>query len=398
MAVAGLLAAVTVAWAEPVAATPVGSTTTTTLGSSLAPRSTNPLTLVPSTSPPGGPPSPSVRVGGGFGPLLADEPVVGANLHATRWSLPALNEIYARLAAAGVTWVRIDLGWNDFEPGRGKLNESYVRTVDAAVTAAQAHGLEVDATLLNTPGWANRGQAENVAPTHPSDYAWLAGWAAGHFAGRINAWEIWNEEDNSTFWNPPDPARYAALLKVAYRAIKAADPAAIVVLGGLTYNDTSFLASLYSHGSRGSFDIVATHPYEGYSDNPPDTPDDGTPYTLAHITAVRDLMIQHGDAHLPIWFTEFGWSDHANTASSANYQLGVSATQQGDYLIETLRWVAANAPYVTHVFWYEATDETHTDVQSANYGLLTTRLIPKPSYTILRRYLTQSRRPSPTGA
>ena len=67
----------------------------------------------------------------------------------------------------------------------------------------------------------------------------------------------------------------------------------------------------------------------------------------------------------------------------------MSPTEQGDYLIETLRWVAQHAPYVTQAFWYEATNETDTDIQNANYGLLTTGLAPKASYTLLRGYLDQ---------
>jgi polysaccharide biosynthesis protein PslG len=301
----------------------------------------------------------------------------------------ALNEIYTRLAAAGVTWVRIDLGWTNFEPARRHLNPAYVQTADDAVDAARAHGLQVLATLLSTPRWANHGRGPNVAPSNPADYAWIAGWVAGHFAGRVSAWELWNEEDNTFVWNPPDPAAYAALVRAADPTIKAADPAATVVLGGVSYNDVGYLASLYADGIHGYFDVVATHPYEGNADAPPATPDDGTEYTPTHVAAVHELMVQHGDGNLPIWFTEFGWASHANTASTPDYELGVTKTQQGDDLVETLRWVAADAPYVTHAFWYEATNQTGTDIQNANYGLLTTRLAPKPAYTILQRYLAQ---------
>ena len=179
-------------------------------------------------------------------------------------------------------------------------------------------------------------------------------------------------------------------MQAAGPAIKAGDPPATVVLGGTSYNDVTYLAALYAHGIRGSFDAVATHPYEGVADDPPATADDGTEYTLTHVAAVHAVMAADGDGALPIWFTEFGWADHPNPLGTPSWQRGVSPAQQGDYLVETLRWVARHAPYVTHAFWYEATDETDTDVQNANYGLLTTQLIPKPSYTVLRHYLTQS--------
>jgi aryl-phospho-beta-D-glucosidase BglC (GH1 family) len=320
------------------------------------------------------------------------------NVHAT-WSNmtpAALNTIYSQLAAAGVTWVRIDMGWASFEyTARGQLTDSYVQIADNAVNSARSHGLNVLADLWSTPGWANGNQATNVPPTNPADYAWIANWAAAHFAGRVSAWEIWNEEDSASFWNPPNPAAYTALVKAAYPAFKAGDPNATVVLGGTSYNDTTYLSALYADGIHGSFDALATHPYEGVASNPPATADDGTEYTLTHVAAVHALMAQNGDGNLPIWFTELGWSDHSNATTplasngSTNWEQGVTDTQQGDYLVQTLRWVAQNAPYVTHTFAYEAANETGTDIQNANYGLLNTNLTPKPDYTILQQYLTQ---------
>ena len=111
-----------------------------------------------------------------FGPRLAGEPAVGVNVHTARSTVTpaARDRIYAQLAAAGVTWVRLDLGWDRFEPSRGKLSPSYVHLADAAVDAARAHGLHVLATLLNTPPWANHHRATNVAPANPADYAWIA--------------------------------------------------------------------------------------------------------------------------------------------------------------------------------------------------------------------------------
>jgi aryl-phospho-beta-D-glucosidase BglC (GH1 family) len=374
---------------SPSVATPAPTTPTTT-PSTTAPTTTSPTTTPPTTTAP-------PASGGGFGPRLAGEPAVGTNVHAT-WSNmtpAALNTIYAQLQAAGVTWVRIDMGWASFEPAPQQLSAGYVAIADNAVNAAQAHGLKVLADLWSTPGWANGNGATNVPPTNPADYAWIASWAATHFAGRVSAWEIWNEENSATFWNPPNPAAYTALVKLAYPAIKTADPSATVVLGGVSYNDTSYLSALYADGIQGSFDVLATHPYEGVASNPPTTADDGTEYTLAHVAAVHTLMVQHGDANKPIWFTEFGWSDHSNATTplasngSTNWEQGVTDAQQGDYLVDTLRWVAQNAPYVTNTFSYEAVNETGQDIQNANYGLLNTDLSPKPAYTILEQYLTQ---------
>src|SRR4051794_8175762 len=69
------------------------------------------------------------------------------------------------------------------------------------------------------------------------------------------AWEIWNEEDAPKWWagapdiNKPerDASAYVRLLRAAYPAIKAIDPTATVVLGGVTGNDYAFVNSVYAN-------------------------------------------------------------------------------------------------------------------------------------------------------
>jgi polysaccharide biosynthesis protein PslG len=366
---------------------PTSSTTTSpTTTPTSTPATTSPTTTPPTTTTPTTAPSSSP-----YGPRLAGEPQVGANVHAT-WSsmTPAsLTAIYGQLASTGVKWVNIDMGWASFEPtGPGQFS-SYVQTADNAVNQARADGLQVLATLWSTPGWANGGQGTNVPPTNPNDYANFARWAAGHFAGRVAAWEIWNEPNTSAFWSGTDPAAYAALVKVSYPAIKAGDPSTLVVVGNTSYNDTAYLSALFADGIHGYFDVLATHPYQGVANQPPEIADDGTEWTMAHVAAVHNLMAANGDSSKPIWFTEFGWSNHANTASSPNWMLGVTDAQQGDYFVRTLRWVAANAPYVTNAFWYESTDQSGTDIQNANYGILTTSWTPKTSDGTVKAYLNQ---------
>lgn len=292
-------------------------------------------------------------------------------------------------AAAGIKWVRIDFGWINFEPtGPGQINPDFVAFADAVVNEARSRGLQVLAGLWSTPGWANGGRSNTTPPNDPADYARIAQWVAAHFRGRVAAWEVWNEPNIDDFWIGHDPAAYASLVRAAYPGFKAGDPNALVVAGVTSFNDTNYLTALYDRGIAGSFDVLATHPYQGVSDAPPEIADDGTQYTLAHVRAVHQLMVQRGDGGKPIWFTEYGWSSHANTSSTQTWQRGVTESQQGDYLVRTLRWIATNAPYVTNTFWYNDVDTRAGDPQYDNYGLLRTDLSPKPAFTILKSYLT----------
>jgi hypothetical protein len=63
------------------------------------------------------------------------------------------------------------------------------------------------------------------APTSTEEYAEFAGLVAERYAGKVSAYEIWNEPNTYVYWAPkPDAAAYTELSQAAYPAIKAADP------------------------------------------------------------------------------------------------------------------------------------------------------------------------------
>jgi polysaccharide biosynthesis protein PslG len=334
-----------------------------------------------------------VTTGGALPAQAAAVPAFGVQFHAT-WSDYTDAERAAfldKMAAAGVHWVRIDLGWRTFEErSKGTVEQWYVDLTDRVVDMARARGINVLATLWSTPAWANGGKSSNVAPTDVNEYARFAGWAASHYRGRIAAWEIWNEPNADGFWAGADPVRYAALVRAAYPAFKAGDPNALVVAGSVSLNDTTWLARMYDAGVTGSFDVLSTHPYPGPADAPPEVVDDGHTWQLDHIGAVHSLMVARGDGAKPVWATEYGWSSHANTGSEPTWKKGVTEAQQADYLVRSLSWFASRHPYVTNVFWYNDRNKATGDPQEDNYGLLYRNLTPKPAYTAVKALLTGS--------
>ena len=314
-------------------------------------------------------------------------PAVGVQFHAT-WS--DYNDaqriaVLDKLAAAHIGWVRIDLGWQTFEEtGKGQLQQWYVNVADQAINAANARGIKVLASLIGTPAWANGGQANNVPPSNMNDYADFARWAATHFRGRVAAWEVWNEPNQSAFWSTTDPGQYAAMLRAAYPAFKAGDPGATVVGGVVALNDDAWLARMYAAGARGSFDVLSTHPYQGPANAAPEVPDNGQAWVTDHIGAVHTLMVANGDGNKPIWATEIGWSSHANTGSEPTWKLGVSEQQQADFTVRTVQMLATRHPYVTNVFFYNERNKATGDPQEDNYGILRRDLTPKPVYGALQ--------------
>jgi hypothetical protein len=317
-------------------------------------------------------------------------PAMGVQFHALWSDYTDLERevVLDKLAAAGVKWVRIDLGWQTLQPlGPDSYSQWYLDRADRTIDMARARGISVLATLWTTPSWANGGAGRHVPPTDVGDFARAARWTAEYFNGRVGAWEVWNEPNHSSFW-AGTAADYTRLLKAAYPAFKAGAPTTPVVLGGPSYNHTGWLQEVYEAGAQGAFDIMATHPYQGIADTPPEAPDDGTVWRLSHVAAVHALMERYGDGNKDIWFTEFGWSSHANTGAEKNWQIGVTEQQQADYLVRTIKYLGANFPYVTNIFWYTERNRDSGNMQLDNYGLLNRDLSEKPAYTALRDFLT----------
>lgn len=322
----------------------------------------------------------------------ATRPAFGAQFHGmwSSWDDASRARYLDQLAASGATWVRLDVSWAMLQPtSRDAYDLKWgVPFVDRVVSMITARGLTPLVTLWLTPAWANNGAGPRTLPTDPADYARAAGWAAQRWAGQVPAWEVWNEPNHPDFMVGADPVAYTRLLKAAYPAIKAANPAATVVYGGPSQNDSPWIAKTYAAGVKGSFDAMATHPYQAVADLYPEAPDDGTRYRFTHLASVHELMVQWGDGHKPIWATEFGWSSHPNDGTESNWERGVTEAQQADYAVRALKLAASTMPYVTHMFWYTDRDFAASNAQNSNYGIFRNDLTPKPIYAALTAYLT----------
>lgn len=311
---------------------------------------------------------------------------LGVQFHGT-WSdyTPAQRaKVLDQFAKAGVTTVRIDVGWASLQPaGPDSYDAWQVALVDDVMAQLRARGMTALVTLWTTPGWANGGQGTTTLPNNPADYARAAAFSAARWGTTVRSWEVWNEPNSADFMTGADPAAYVRLLRAAYPAFKAGDGTATVVFGGVSYNDDAWISAAYAAGAAGSFDIMATHPYMGIADASPQLADDGSQYTLRHLSVVRDLMVRNGDGAKPMWLTEFGWSTHANSGREANWDRGVSKNDQARYLTDTATLLRTSYPYVKKAFWYSDRDDTSGRVQQDNYGLLHRDLSAKPALKAL---------------
>jgi hypothetical protein len=289
----------------------------------------------------------------------------------------------------GVKWVRMFVSWRGMEPSRGVLNEAALRSYEQGF-AQLAPGNKVILDVVGTPQWESGSSDEHAPPANPQDYAEFVAAMAHRLAPWVSAYEIWNEEDEPRWWTgAPDPAAYVRLLQATYPAIKAADPAATVVLGGLTGNDYPFLEGIYAAGGKGYFDAVGVHtdtacnvlsPYDFLRDtNNRLIPDSFLAYREVHAVEVAN-----GDDK-PIWMTEMSWRTTSAVCAEGVWAgqkaAGVSDAQQATYLQQAYHCLAENS-YVQVALWYLLQDEG-----PVTSGLLRADGSHKPAYGAMREYV-----------
>jgi hypothetical protein len=302
--------------------------------------------------------------------------------------------------AAGAGMIRADVGWSSLEPAsKGAWSTWYLGRVDAVVEKAQARGLKVLFTFMSSPCWASsapdtvkqgcagswwdRG-VQHYAPSNPADYASALAFLVKRYGSRVEAWEVWNEPNQTSFFKAADPvAAYAALLKAAYPAVKAVAPNSTVIGGVLANADIEFTQKLYAAGVKGSFDAWSVHPYS--EDRSPLDPSEGqyasNSFTLG-VPAVHDVMVANGDDK-PLWLTEFGWNTSSIRNSDQAWRNGVSLDAQATNLTAAFARMR-DWSYVPVGVWFNLADGDNPSDPVSNFGLLRNDRTEKPAYAAFR--------------
>jgi len=312
----------------------------------------------------------------------------GLNTHiATRYPAPGqLARPAARVAQLGVGWAREDFAWPRIEPRAGAWDW---RVTDEMVAALGAHDVHILGRLGYSVGWATADPSDGTSDQSMS-MPHIAAWeryiraTVTRYRDHVDHWEIWNEPDNAPFWNgTPDPKAYATLLGSAYRTIKAVDPDAVVLNGGVSPFDTRFLSGLADAGAWNSFDVLALHPYTH-----PTKPEDGQ-IAASGIGGVRGLLNRYGSK--PIWVTEYGWE---SGISPHNPRGEVDEQRQANYLVRGALHLLAQ-PEVEKIFWYNFHDDRNDSFGLFRFGnSYTDYSLPKAAfraYTTLTHQLAGAR-------
>lgn len=290
----------------------------------------------------------------------------------------------------GAPWIVEYFPWAYMEPAPGRYNWEHA---DLVVEHANRQGLTVIARLGFVPAWARPKESTPLYldVARFSDFARFAVQFVERYRGKIRYIIVWNEPNLSLEWGyqPVDPARYVAMLRTVYPAVKAADPAVQVLAGALAptlapagspdgMNDLEFLTAMYQAGARSYFDLLAIHAYGWHAD--PDEPAAADRVNFRRTELLRAIMVTNGDEAKGVMITEAGWNDHPR------WTRAVRPSQRIAYTLRAYAIAQAEWPWVQALcFWafrYPWDAKSYQDY----YTFVRTDFEPKPIYSEVQLY------------
>ncbi|MGE0829139.1 MAG: cellulase family glycosylhydrolase [Hyphomonadaceae bacterium] len=264
---------------------------------------------------------------------------------------------FATARAAGFSFARCDAFWEHVERDGQFDFSAQVELCDRLA----ARGMKV-LFLLNYGhpdyGWDDFTRAGTLEA-----YRRYARAAAAALRGRGAAFELWNEPDvEEKAYIPPDI--FARVLAAGSAGVRAGDPSALVVSGGLSWVDFDYLdpmlAAITALPARPAIDVFGMHFYRN------DTPESALP----DIEAVRARVAAAFGADMPLWCTEWGYSsaDLPGVGRRVNGRLAAHRLRQAALLSRMFLslWRAG----VPRTAWYEIKDgSSDSHAADGNMGL-----------------------------
>jgi arabinogalactan endo-1,4-beta-galactosidase len=214
-----------------------------------------------------------------------------------------VNEGTVRLWDSGVAWGQV-------EQKKGKF---WWNGLDAAISNANNQSLQILYVLGSTPSWAatstkqgkypNKGAAS--MPKNIKDWrSWVTA-VVQRYGASIDAYQIWNEANLSTFWEGT-PDQMVTLTKEAAKIIRKYDPSAKIVAASTTVRLQSAYKKFFPAYLKGlkkagwPVDVISFHGYPAANGTPADR--------VAYIKQVKADMQKAGvPASKALWDTEVNY-------------------------------------------------------------------------------------------
>jgi hypothetical protein len=322
---------------------------------------------------------------GGPGPAPAPtEPPVTAPGPLPRFGIEPNGDVSPAtldgIVGAGAGLVRVEMPWSAIEPNNVAPSQYNWTSTDQKLKRIAEKGLTPVVLVMGCPGWACTLPSGPIRVEHVGAFTeFMSAVAARYGKPPYNAhyWEFWNEPDsflgeaNRYNWGM-HPDRYAAMLAAVRPGMKAADPYAMLVMGGLAYDyfqeqggpfNRAFLDGFLEAGGGLYIDVFNFHYYVQNAN---------WCSLSAKLTELRGKLAAH-HVDVPIICTETGFT------SSREHQSDPET--QSVYLAQA--YAQAVGEGMASVAWFTARD-FQTSVPGwqifKDSGLFDVNGNPKPSY------------------
>jgi hypothetical protein len=227
----------------------------------------------------------------------------------------------------GGGFAKVYVFWNQFEPEPGKYDWS---ATDAFVAQLQSPD-EALIAVFSSSTWATE-RSSAMIPASPAknldDYYRFIFELVSRYKGRVRYWQNDCEPNNPVYWSGTKE-QFVEQLEVFYKAVKDADPSAIVLVGGYDglfnppglppmHNQEAGLAffDYVLDAGRNAFDVFDLRLY-------------ANPYTIPErVEVLRGKMKALGYAK-PIFSTEYGGPGFLEFAANRKYIPYLAAWSQG---------------------------------------------------------------------
>jgi hypothetical protein len=271
---------------------------------------------------------------------------------------PLMQAMFAQAAGMHASAIRLDVAPALVFTGQSQPPD--FSGLDEVMALSEQYNVPVVADLFTIPWWI----ADCQVPTDMSGmarcgtddlaaYGSLITQIVAHGDPVIRDWEIWNEPDSGEFFSGT-PQQYAQMLRTAHDAIKAIDPQANVLLGGISNTaGMGWLLQVFATAGADAahaFDIANVHERNLLDALSPD------------IVPWKRFLAAFGFTG-PLWVTEHGYPSDPAFQYDPSYAAG--AASQAAYLtasIPTLIDAGASEVFVT--------ERDNLDGQFASEGLL----------------------------
>ncbi len=339
-----------------------------------------------------------------------------------RWM--ATQSVFARANELGVTWVRLRLrSWQAVQPTRdAEYNWAALLDFERELIGAKIANLTPIVVIQHSPHWATKTyyDADNqpyqtlcgaIRADRFEDFARFMQALVRRYRQPpfdVRYWELGNEPDVDPRLVPIDEVygcwgdssdpyyggeHYGNMLRVVTPAIKAVDPGAQVVMGGLMLDSPNtttaelgkpenFLEGVLRTGAGDSFDILAYHAYGYYVDRSVDGELTNNKWAesgggvLGRATFLRAVMARYG-VEKPLMLNETGLLFRSGGSFDDYLQA------QGDHIVRIL--ARAMAAHIHSIFWY-----TLNGPGWHSAGLLDDNQVPRPAYFAYQHFIRQT--------